>query len=191
MASIGKLVSVEVRELWKHEEYGFSAWLENNLEILSEAIDFELSDPERELAAGDFRVDLVAKDEKANRVVIENQLEATNHDHLGKVITYLSNLDAKVAIWIATEAREEHIRAIQWLNENTSDGFDFYLVRLAAYRIANSDPAPLFTVIVGPSEDAKKIGKVKTQPGEQGLSGFLCQRVWVRYLLRAPGIRSS
>ena len=119
--TIGKLEPVDLRELWKHEERGFSAWLEGNLETLSESIGVSLSDPHRELVAGSFQVDLVAEDENGDRVIVENQLEATDHDHLGKLLTYLTNVDAKAAIWISTAPRPEHIRAIQWLNETPPD----------------------------------------------------------------------
>lgn len=139
MANIGKMERVALRELWKHEERGFSAWLETNLEMLSDAIGVTLSDPQRERLAGNFQVDLVAEDENGDRVIVENQLEATDHDHLGKLLTYLTNLDAKAAIWITSAPRPEHIRAIQWLNETTPDDIAFYLVRLAAYRISGSD----------------------------------------------------
>jgi hypothetical protein len=182
MTSIGKLEPVALRDLWKHEERGFSAWLENNLDSLSEAIGVSLSDPQRELKAGGFQVDLVAEDDDGNRVIVENQLEATDHDHLGKLLTYLTNLDAKAAVWITSEPRPEHIRAIQWLNETTPDDIAFYLVRLAAYRIAGSDPAPLFTAIVGPSAEAKTFGKQKKELAERHV---LRLRFWEQLLARA------
>ena len=87
MSNIGKLEPVALRELWKHEERGFSAWLESNLDTLSQAIGVSLSDPQRELLAGNFQVDLLAEGENIGRVIIENQLEATDHDHLGKLLT--------------------------------------------------------------------------------------------------------
>lgn len=182
MSSIGKLEAVPVRDLWKHEERGFSAWLEINLDTLSEAIGITLSDPQRELLAGNFQVDLVCEDENGDRVIVENQLEATNHDHLGKLITYLTNLDTKTAIWISTAPRAEHIRAIQWLNETTPDDVAFYLVRLAVYRIAGSAPAPLFTVIVGPSADSKEFGKQKKDLAERHV---LRLKFWEQLLQRA------
>jgi hypothetical protein len=132
VSNIGRLEKVAIRELWQHEERDFSAWLEANLDVLSDKIGVSLSDPQRELPAGTFQVDLVAQDEGGDRVVIENQLEATDHDHLGKVLTYLTNLDAKTAIWITTAPRSEHIRAVQWLNETTPDNISFYLVRLVS-----------------------------------------------------------
>jgi hypothetical protein len=164
---IGKLEEVPLRELWKHEEFGFSAWLEKNLAELATAIGITLSDPKREVTTGSFSVDLVAENEEGAQVVIENQLNATDHDHLGKVLTYLTNLDAKTAIWISKQPRPEHIRAIQWLNETTPDDVAFYMVRLAAYRIGGSSPAPLFTVIVGPSIESKAFGKNKKDLAER------------------------
>ena len=160
---IGKLEQVPLRELWSHEERGFSAWLEPNLGLLSEVIGVALSDPRREVPAGRFEVDLVAVGGSGEVVVVENQLEATNHDHLGKLVTYVSNLDAKIAVWIVKDARPEHLRAIQWLNELTPDDVAFYLVKLSAYRIGGSIPAPLFTVIVGPSDESKDFGRQKKE----------------------------
>jgi hypothetical protein len=180
--TIGKLEPVPVRELWAHEERGFSAWLEGNLDTLSEAIGVTLSDPQRELLAGNFQVDLVAEDENGDRVIVENQLEATDHDHLGKLITYITNLEAKAAIWITTAPRPEHIRAIQWLNETTPDDIAFFLVLLAAYRIAGSAPAPPFTVIVGPSAELKDFGKQKKELAERHV---LRLKFWEQLLQRA------
>jgi hypothetical protein len=122
MADIGRLEPISWRELWPHEEHGFSKWLESHLDVLSDALGFRLSDPRRETAAGTFECDLVCEGENGDLVIIENQLERTDHDHLGKVLTYLANLDAKAAIWIATSARPEHLRAVQWLNETTPAG---------------------------------------------------------------------
>lgn len=180
--SIGKLERVALRELWKHEERGFSAWLEGNLEVLSDAIGVSLSDPQRELLAGNFQVDLVAQDENGERVVVENQLEATDHDHLGKLLTYLTNLDAKAAIWITSNPRPEHIRTIQWLNETTPDDIAFYLIRIAAYRISGSEAAPLLTVIVGPSAESKSFGKQKKELAERHVARLT---FWEQLLARA------
>ena len=179
---IAKLESVPLRELWKHEEHGFSAWLEHNIEALSETLGISLAEVEREKPVGSFQVDLTAEDNDGNLVIIENQLEATDHDHLGKVLTYLTNLDAKTAIWITSEPRPEHIRAVAWLNEATPADTAFYLVRLAAYRIGGSDPAPLFTVIVAPSPEAKDIGEQKKHLAERHV---LRLKFWEQLLARA------
>lgn len=180
--AIGKLEKVELRELWKHEEYGFSAWLAANLDALSEVIGISLSEPEREAKIGTFEVDIVAEDGEGNRVIVENQLEQTNHDHLGKLITYLTNLDAKTAVWITKFARPEHRRAVAWLNEITPNDVSFFLVQLEAFRIGNSDPAPLFTVVEGPSEDVKEIGGNKKELAERHVRRL---RFWEMLLARA------
>src|SRR6266542_4494240 len=114
---IGKLEKVQIRELWKHEEHGFSAWLTANLDALSDALGFGLAEAQREVRVGAFEVDLVAEDDNGSRVIIENQLEATDHDHLGKILTYLTNLEAKTAVWITKAPRPEHVKAVAWLNE--------------------------------------------------------------------------
>jgi hypothetical protein len=100
-------------------------------------------------------------------VVIENQLERTDHDHLGKLITYLSNLDAKTAVWITREARPEHEAAIHWLNEMLPQDTAFYLIRIEAYRIGDSASAPLLTVVAGPSPEAREIGSQKKAVAER------------------------
>lgn len=183
MADIGRLEPVPIRELWRHEERGFSAWLEANLERLSEAIGVPLSDPQRELLAGGYQCDLVAEDGNGDRVVIENQLEATDHDHLGKLLTYLTNLEASAAVWITTDPRAEHVRAIQWLNETTPDNISFYLVQLAAYRIQGCSPvAPLMTVVVKPSAESKTFGKQKKELAERHV---LRLKFWGQLLERA------
>jgi hypothetical protein len=182
IVTIGKLEPVPLRELWKHEEHGFSVWLANNIEALSEELGISLTVEEREKKVGAFNVDLLAMDEYGNRVIVENQLERTDHDHLGKVLTYLTNLQAKTAIWIAAEASPEHITAMQWLNEVTPEDVTFCLVRLAAYRIGSSEPAPQFTVIVAPSAEGKSIGREKKELAEREV---LRLRFWEQLLARA------
>lgn len=121
------------------------------------------SDPQREVSAGSFSVDLVVDEETRGRVIIENQLEATDHDHLGKAITYLTNLEAKAAIWISPKPRPEHVRAVNWLNETTPEDLSFFLVQLAAFRIGQSAPAPLFTPVAGPSPESKGFGQQRKE----------------------------
>ena len=144
---------VPLREVWEHEEQDFTPWLQNNIDVLNEVLKDEetnlyLSDPEREQDTENFYVDIVAEDERGNTVIIENQLGKSNHDHLGKLITYLAATEAKAAIWIVSDPRQEHVDAISWLNR--SQLADFYLLKLEAYKIENSSPAPLLTLIVKP-----------------------------------------
>jgi len=162
---IGKIQRVPLREVWRHEAYDFTSWLQDNLDVLNEVLDLNLESAEREKAAGSFSVDLVAEDGSGGTVVIENQLERSDHDHLGKLVTYLAAFEAKAAVWLVADPRPEHTRAITWLNESTSASF--YLVKAEAIRIGDSPPAPLLTVIVGPSDESRNVGQVKRELAER------------------------
>lgn len=180
---IGKLQRVPLRDVWKHEARDFTMWLENNIDVLNDAVDLQLSKVEREQSAGTFNVDLVAEDQDGNLVVIENQLEKSNHDHLGKLITYLTALDAKRAIWIVADPRPEHVGALAWLNESSSAA-SFYLLKVEAVQIGGSEPAPLLTLITGPSEEARQVGETKKELAERYV---IRQRFWESLLERSKG----
>lgn len=159
MQNIGKLIEVDVRELWKHEQKDFSYWMSKdaNIEYLNDILGLTLVDVDKEVYVGPYRCDIVARDETSGiKVVIENQLESTNHDHLGKIITYAAGLDARFIVWIVKEAKEEHRAAIEWLNNNTNDGVNFFLIEIHAYRIGESEPAPKFEVIEKPNDFVKR-----------------------------------
>lgn len=161
--NIGHLKEVDVRELWKHEQYDFSKWLAkpSNIEYLNDILGLTLVDVNEEVYVGPYRCDLVAKDDPSDiSVIIENQLEATNHDHLGKIITYASGLDAKVIVWIVKDAKQEHRAAVEWLNNNTGSDINFFLIEIHAYKIGDSNPAPKFEVIQKPNDFVKR-GKTK------------------------------
>ena len=162
---IEKLTEVNIKELWKHEQHDFSNWLakEENIKLIDDIIGLTLVDINKEVYVGSYRCDIVATDETTgDRVIIENQLEASDHDHLGKVITYASGLGAKVAVWIVKQAREEHRSAIEWLNNNTSDDLSFFLLELHAYKIGDSTPAPKFEIVERPNGFIKASKKTKT-----------------------------
>ena len=177
---IGKITRVKLREVWRHEAHDFTTWLEENTDVLNEVLDFNLVSAEREKSAGNFSVDLVGEDESGQTVVIENQLEKSDHDHLGKVLTYLASLEAKAAVWIVARPRAEHIKAITWLNEATST--PFYLIQVEAIRIGESPPAPLFTRIVGPSVEARAAGAAKKDLSERHR---IRHRFWELHLTKA------
>ena len=164
---VGKLDQVDLREVWVHEAKNFSTWLSENLEILSEQIGLELSFIELEKSAGTFSVDILAEDKDGRPVVIENQLEKTDHDHLGKVLTYVANLEAKIAVWISSEPRPEHIASINYLNEISPDDTGFYLVKVQAFKIGESEPAPFFTVAAGDEPEIKERGRRKKEIAER------------------------
>ena len=163
---IAKIERVPLRDVWPHEAHDFTQWLEENIDVLSEAIDRNIVNAEREKKTENtLSVDLVAEDEAGSFIIIENQLERSNHDHLGKLITYLTAMRANSAVWIVAEPRSEHVAALTWLNESSSA--DFYLLKIEAIQIENSSPAPLLTLIVGPSEEGKSIGRSKQEMGER------------------------
>ena len=160
---LGKLEEVDIRKVWPHEQYDFSKWLatEENIKELGDALNLSLTDVETEKFVGNYRCDILCKDEITGKMVlIENQLEPTNHDHLGKIITYASGLDAAVVVWIVASARDEHASAIEWLNKHTDDEISFFLVEVHAYKIGDSDPAPQFKIIEQPNDFVKIVKAV-------------------------------
>jgi hypothetical protein len=183
---IGRLQRVPLREVWKHEALDFTTWLQQNYDLLNDVMDISLTNVEREQAAGNFSVDLVGEDEDSNTVIIENQLERSDHDHLGKLLTYVSAFDAQTGIWIVAEPRPEHVTAISWLNESTAASF--YLIKMEAIRIQEtasdhlSPAAPLLTLIVGPSETSKEVGVKKKEWAEREI---LRHRFWAELLEKA------
>ena len=169
---LGKLKEIDIRKVWQHEQYDFSKWLssENNLKELGDILNLSLTDVETEKFVGNYRCDILCKDEITGKVVlIENQLEPSNHDHLGKIITYSSGLDASVVVWIVQNAREEHASAIEWLNKHTDNEVSFFLIEIHAYTIGNSEPAPQFKIIEQPNDFNKSI-KTLSQNSELNAS---------------------
>lgn len=151
---------VDLRSVWKHEAIDFTKWLANdeNISILGEELGLSLIEIETEKAVGNYRLDIFAiDDESKTNVAIENQLGDTNHDHLGKIITYASGVEAKKIIWIVKNVRDEHTAAINWLNENTNSEISFFLVKIKLFQIDNSNPAPKFEVICKPDDWSKRI----------------------------------
>ena len=164
--TVGKLEHLAPREVFEDEARDFTTWLEVNIDVLSNAIGINLQGAEREKSAGSFSADLLAEDEDGRRIIVENQLDRTDHKHLGQVLTYLSVLDAEVAIWITADARPEHVSAITRLNENMG-GAEFYLVKVEGVRVDNSRAAPLFTRIVGPSPETRAAEQTKKEWDER------------------------
>lgn len=158
---LDKLIQItDLRQVWKNESTDFTPWLakEENLALLGEAIGIDISLEEKESTVGDFSVDIFAKEEGTGRnIIIENQLEDTNHDHLGKLITYASGKNAEIVIWIVKRARDEHRKAIEWLNNHTDDTAAFFLIEIELWKIGDSQPAAKFNVVERPNDWAKAI----------------------------------
>lgn len=159
---LGRLEKVELRNYWKDEAKDFTPWLaeDENINLLGETVGMELEIQEKEAKVGTFSADILCKDINTDRcVVIENQLEKTDHDHLGKVITYCSGLDAYTAIWIAKSFDEEHRAAIDWLNSITDDNYNFFGIEVRLYKIGDSALAPQFDIVAKPNNWSKTIKK--------------------------------
>ncbi|MEM8550243.1 MAG: DUF4268 domain-containing protein [Verrucomicrobiota bacterium] len=152
-----EIEKVDPRNYWNHEALDFTPWLADNLDKLGQAIGLDLALIEREASVGSFSLDILAKDLGTNSsVIIENQLAVTDHDHLGKLLTYASGVDAEVIVWLATSIREEHRQALDWLNQRTDEKTDFFGVVVEVVTIGDSKPALQFKVIVSPNEWQKE-----------------------------------
>ena len=161
---LGKLKNVHLRKIWKNEAYDFTPWLAENIDRIGEAVGLELEFEAKEVSVGPYCADILAKDTGTDKfVVIENQLEKTDHDHLGKCITYASVLDASAIIWIASKFTEEHKKALDWLNDHTSDELGFYGIRMELWQIDDSQPAVRFNVLSSPNAMVKQATQRKQQ----------------------------
>lgn len=165
MNNVEKITRIGIREAFPLEPRHFTPWLRDNIDVVSDAIGIELISPMSEQSTGNFSVDIKAETVDGETVVIENQYGNSDHDHLGKLITYLSSFSAKVAIWIVETPKQEHINALTWLNEGENN-CDFYLLRVEAIKIGESAAAPLLSLIAGPSVESKQIGQKRKADNE-------------------------
>lgn len=154
---LGRLERVgHPRGVWSSECGEFTPWLASNLDVLAEALDLPLTLEATEVPVGDFRLDIQARGPDERVVIIENQLERTDHGHLGQLLAYAAGLDAATVVWVAPEFREDHRRALDFLNENTIEGLDFFGVEVGIVRIgAQGPPAPVFEVVSRPNDWSK------------------------------------
>ncbi|MDR1005521.1 MAG: DUF4268 domain-containing protein [Bacteroidales bacterium] len=159
---LGKIEKIELRDIWKHEAYDFTNWLADseNFQLLSEEIGLDLQVIKTEANVGGFSADILAEEiNTGKKIIIENQLEETDHKHLGQIITYASGLEAKYIIWIFKELREEHRKAIDWLNEITDNDLSIFAIKMELWKIGDSLPAPKFNILCSPNDWAKAVKK--------------------------------
>lgn len=167
---LGSIEKLPLRSIWPNEAHNFTRWMaeEENLSQLGDAVGIDLELQETESAVGGFSADIYAKESGTGRkIIIENQLEDTDHDHLGKIITYAAGKDAQAVIWVVGRARDEHRKAVEWLNQHTDEDSAFFLAEVEVWRIGDSLPAVRFNVVESPNEWAKaekaKTGLSETQ----------------------------
>lgn len=162
MMELGTLKTLTPRRKWANEAKDFTPWLAANIQELNAALGLELEVENIEVAVGPYSADIVAKDTGTDEyVVIENQLEKTNHDHLGKAITYASVLDATTIIWIATDFTEEHKKSLDWLNDHTNERISFYGIQAELWQIDDSKAALRFNVISKPNLAVRQAARSK------------------------------
>ena len=151
MSKLGTIQEVDIRKIWPDEARNFTPWLANNLDLLSETLGIALEAVEQEAPVGSNRLDIRAKDREGQTVVVENQLDATNHDHLARLLIYAAGYEARIVIWVAARFTDEHLAAIDWLNARTREEADFYGVEIRVVKIGDSLPVPDFRLVARPS----------------------------------------
>lgn len=177
---LGRLEKLDLRKYWKKESTDFTPWLalDENISLLSQTIGIDLEVYGQEESVGPFSADILCKDTiNDHYVLIENQLERTDHTHLGQLMTYAAGLDAVTIIWIAQKFTEEHRAALDWLNRITDDTFTFFGIEIELYRIGNSCPAPMFNIVSKPNDWTKKVKKTATAQPVTGTK-LLQQDYW-------------
>lgn len=166
---LGKLSQVDPRKVWSHEAHSFTPWLAlaENLAILGEALGFELELEAVEQAVGPFRADILCKRVGSNHwVLIENQLERTDHSHLGQVLTYAAGLEAVTVVWISPQFTEEHRACLDWLNRSTIKGLNFFGVQMEVWKIGDSQMAPRFHLVSQPNDWAESVSEASVSIGK-------------------------
>jgi hypothetical protein len=181
---LGRLEAVEVRQVWEREARDFTPWLLENPDRLAESLGIDLDLTAAEHPVGGFSLDLVGEDLTNDCVlIVENQLEGTDHAHLGQLLTYAAGTGAGTIVWIATSFRDEHRQAIDWLNENTPPEIHFFGIEIRLVRIGASSPAPLLDVVAQPNDWQKQVREVARAERASGRDP-LYLAFWARFLER-------
>ncbi len=177
---LGKLMSVNLQDVWETEAGGFTPWLAAHIGILADAIGLELENPEKEKQVGAFSADILCKDASdGSLVVVENQMGKSDHKHLGQILTYATGLHAKTVVWIAREFREEHRAALDLLNANMKEEYRFFGLEVELWKIGDSKPAPKLSVVVSPNDWSKDV--FRASKGEMSESEARWLLYWTEF----------
>lgn len=182
LPALGRLTRVPPREVWPHEAHSFTPWLLNNVDVLSDLLGMDLSLEVAEHPVGGFSLDLLGRDDTTGEVVIvENQLETSDHGHLGQILTYAAGTDPTTIVWVAASFRPEHRAAIDWLNARTDENTRFFGVELGVVRIGQSEPAPSFRLVAQPNDWEKTVRAATNQVEATGKQ-VLYRSFWSRWI---------
>lgn len=189
---LGKLVAVDPRSVWQNEAYDFTPWLLEHADALADVLGIDLELTANEHPVGGFALDLIGKDLTNDCVlIVENQLETTDHPHLGQILTYAAGTDAATIVWTATSFREEHRQALDWLNNLAGEGARFFGVEIGAVRIGDSPVAPLFTLRAQPNDWHAQLSAAAKSSAQDSAKGQLYRQFWGRFLERVHAERPS
>ncbi|SFC07482.1 DUF4268 domain-containing protein [Micromonospora sediminimaris] len=188
LSELGTLDAVDIRTVWKHEAHTFPPWLLANADVLGGVLGMQLSLSAAEHPVGGFSLDLMGVDEATNEtVIIENQLERTDHSHLGQLLTYAGGTDPVNVVWIATNFREEHRAALDWLNNRTDENTRFFGIEISAVRIGDSPPAPLMRLVVQPNDWGKRVKSLAQADATMSSRSLAYREFWSRFLNAVHG----
>lgn len=174
----------DVRDFWEHEAREFTPWLADGIRSeeashLEDVLGLDLEVIETEKTVGRYSVDILAEVvDDGRQVVVENQLNPSDHDHLGKCLAYAAGVDADIIAWLTPQFNDEHRDAFQWLNKNSREGIDLFAIRLEVWKIADSPPAVRLNPIEDPSEWKEK---AKRSEGELSETKKLQEEYWTRF----------
>ena len=182
--NLGRLTTVSAREVWTHEAHNFTPWVLQNVDVLSDLLGMDLVLDVAEHPVGGFSLDLMGRDLSDDSVVIvENQLEQSDHPHLGQILTYAAGTNPKTIVWITTGFRPEHRAALDWLNEHTDPDTRFFGVEIEVVRIGDSAPAPNFRLVAEPNDWEKQV-KAATAAGAMTEKSKLYWDFWEQFRSR-------
>jgi len=194
LKQLGELKEIDLKEVWLKEVSEFTPWLRKNINLLADLLQMDIEISESEGPVGSFSADLIGRDLGTNRtIVIENQLAQTDHQHLGQLLTYAAGREAKIVVWISSKFREEHIQALNWLNESTNEAQSFFGVEIKIIQIGDSLPAPLLTLASKPNEWQKTGGRSTSKAASE--RGERYRDFWSVFLddlkKKSPGITKA